>query len=887
MDPVTGDGASVPVAAAGADAITVKGTSCGAACERSHGGSCGCPAATERAKLRLFHGKAVAAAAADACYRHAFDFNFCSATPYADKAADTLGFFVETGGASTGAARRAAPVCRQPNKATAACGCVAGQTRRRLALPVPAPSGGGTRWMDDVSAANVTFCAPPKVNVIVVNPATGACVQPLGENHTCGCSAGMNVIALSVAYRNETTGAYEKGTLVLCAAEPVTAKPALTPTETTVTSTVTVFGAVAGGPAAPLIQGASMMMLMGCIPDDEVPDKSAVTPFSIGATRLRHFFGMLALAGGAFGVHLLLLSILVAVITVQGRRDDAAAPLGELALRAMNRARFPSLTVKALFFAFQGLCYESVALFVLPRLTALETAVGVLGTALCAGFLVFVQYWGTLAGRDQTLFAASYTTYGAAFAGMGRALRALLPPGYWRGSHGFIARFGALYDTFSHVRISWVAGVHLIRAFIIALATLFQPGTDWGCAALHIALAGICVLFAVFFAALRPHRVPVNDLVCVIINLLTALLSLAIGLKWAAIRTDRLYLAIVGIALISVVINVGIMVAERVKWRRVEERRIADEEAAAAAEVGSDAASSDAGECGGKTPVAAAVAGGAAIYITAERDDDDDEDDNAAITPDDEAPSSDAHSNRDCARPPAVAGRRRGTSMSSVALRLDQCAGGSGGGGGGEEDMSTAALSAVPVVSALLTPKRARGGSATRRVPALATFRPGELDAEAAGAPLAVDVAGASLADPSDDPQSGLFTPRHDATPPLLTPTAISPSAVSVGLASAVTSGGEPRSDEPVAPAVLRLPPALAAAGAVEPSSASASPPNSALGNTGVFSFGSTGPLGATAPSLGGTLGRTLGGTGGSTGGNRLPPLSRRESAWFDDDPTL
>ena len=460
---------------------------------------------------------------------------------------------------------------------------------------MPLADGESTLFPEAVGIGNVTFCAAPEISVVVLDAATGGCIQPLGENYTCGCLPDMNVIALDVTYFNETTSELAAGTLVMCGAEPPIDRPLLSPTEKAVASAAVAVGAAAGGPAAPLIQGASMMMLMGCAPNGTEPDKSAVVPFTIGESRLQYWLAMVALTAGSFGAHLLLLGVLVAVMIVQGRRADKEAPIGELVLQAVNKARFPSLSVKAFFFSYQGLSYESLVLFLLVGMTALEIFCAVLGTLACAGFLAFVQYWGTLAGRDATLMEAAFVAYQLAYRDMGRVVRALLPPGFWRGSHSFIRRFGALYDTFSQRHIKWVSAIHLIRATIVSVAGLVQPETEQGCAALHVVLAVIFILFAMLFAVLRPHRVPLNDLVCVVLNLLTALLSLAVGLGWTVIRADRLYLGIVIIALISVALSVAMGVAERLRWRRVEENLLVEaEEALAAKEAAANGSGCDA-----------------------------------------------------------------------------------------------------------------------------------------------------------------------------------------------------------------------------------------------------------------------------------------------------
>jgi hypothetical protein len=198
QDPVVGEGSHVQVHAAGADAITVKGVNC-TDCERSFRGSCDCPAGSDKATLRLYHGNAPSATSD--CYRSAFDHRFCSATPHSQQSVDTLTFFVEIDAPAFGTA---ATICRQANPATGACTCVAGQSERRLPLPMPLlPRGQNTFYGATSAMHNVTFCAPDRVSVVLRNPVTGGCIQPLGASFTCGCSAGAVPMG-GVTYRHTT-----------------------------------------------------------------------------------------------------------------------------------------------------------------------------------------------------------------------------------------------------------------------------------------------------------------------------------------------------------------------------------------------------------------------------------------------------------------------------------------------------------------------------------------------------------------------------------------------------------------------------------------------------------------------------------------------------------
>jgi hypothetical protein len=105
---------------------------------------------------------------------------------------------------------------------------------------------------------------------------------------------------------------------------------------------------------------------------------------------------------------------------------------------------------------------------------------------------------------------------------------------------------------------------------LLSLATLVQPTTAEGCAALHVSVAIAMVASAVVVVVFRPHRSPMNDVVTVVLNGLTALLSLTVGLRWQAVSIEGIFLAIVVIALVVIVVNLTMLCLEFARWRRVE-----------------------------------------------------------------------------------------------------------------------------------------------------------------------------------------------------------------------------------------------------------------------------------------------------------------------------
>jgi hypothetical protein len=149
----------------------------------------------------------------------------------------------------------------------------------------------------------------------------------------------------------------------------------------------------------------------------------------------------------------------------------------------------------------------------------------------------------------------------------GRAM--LLPRGYWRGKLTVVGRFRP-YGMFSNAHVRWVSTVYLLRSVVMGLAAIVQPTTDFGCMILYLIMAVIFLAFAVFFAVARPHRALSDDAIASLLNLLTAVLALLIGIGEKEKVTD-LYLAIVWIAIGFVVYSFVRLFFEVRVWRPAEE----------------------------------------------------------------------------------------------------------------------------------------------------------------------------------------------------------------------------------------------------------------------------------------------------------------------------
>jgi len=548
-----------------------------------------------------------------------------------------------------------------------------------------------------LSLRNVTFCAPLALTVMVLAAdGSGACVQPLGENYTCECAPGSAAgekqsVALEVAYLNESAAEVRAGVFVVCGAVRAPAKAASA--QAAVTTGVTVGASLAGGPAAPLIQGASMVFLMDCNPgkdtnSEDEGSRSAVVPFDIPVDRPRlgGFLAMTIVTVGVTLLHVWLVGFVAGLLKAREARaaakrqreaataqedDDASQPAHSPAVivavqppatsaaavdddgsaqatshrlrqeaedvrrredqeakddadfdrmvagleeeggtgrgrdggdpnsdaapayashyeHASALLRFPNMSLKACLFGFQGLLFESLVLLRRDDRTAVETVVGCVGVLLCLALLVVTQVWGTAAGREASLLHATYVEYKHVFQAFPAPVQfAFFPHGFWRGTHVFVRRFGALYEAFEAKHVKWVASVHLIRAVLISVLSAIKPDDEAACRAVYVTLAAVFVFFALLFLATRPHRAPFDDFIAVSLNLCTGLLALSIGAGIDTIDRGALYLFIVYAALASVVVSVSLLVAEMLFLRKKElkaqeadedEQEAADEE---------------------------------------------------------------------------------------------------------------------------------------------------------------------------------------------------------------------------------------------------------------------------------------------------------------------
>jgi hypothetical protein len=257
----------------------------------------------------------------------------------------------------------------------------------------------------------------------------------------------------------------------------------------------------------------------------------------------------------------------------------------------MEKVKFPSFSVNVVFFVYPGFCFESFTLLALKDANRIEKLVGSLGTLTAVGFLGFVQYWGTLAGRNRDLLFVTYRRYTVAYAAMPQALRKLLPEGYWRGNTPLIARFGALYEQFGDTHISWISGSHLLKALLTAVLATIQPAPE-KCRILYLCMTAYFWLFAAFFLAVRPHRRPFDDFISFFVSLLTGMMTLKFA-EPERVHYDAvlIYRILIWSAVGSVPITLITAALEWAKWRRVEEAAIEAENTTAAE--GEDCAATD------------------------------------------------------------------------------------------------------------------------------------------------------------------------------------------------------------------------------------------------------------------------------------------------------
>ena len=279
----------------------------------------------------------------------------------------------------------------------------AGDTAREIPLLAPAYDGcDPTANVDCVVATTAVFCAPTAAaNIYVVHQFTGACLQPLGDNYTCGCGTTDPLVGVDVAFWNATSATAEPGHLTFCGAAPSRNYRSSAGVETPgqgATTTMAVVAGAAGGPAGPAIQGASLLLMLSCgEPDDEASQlggRSTLVPFTVNDGPTGAFFALIVVIIGA-----LVLQFLVAfccVVPYRARRRPYVRDLPLLAqlIQAMRIVEFPSQAMGIIVFAYQGLSFEALWLALRPQSTSGERALGILGTLLVTGWGAVVQVLG-------------------------------------------------------------------------------------------------------------------------------------------------------------------------------------------------------------------------------------------------------------------------------------------------------------------------------------------------------------------------------------------------------------------------------------------------------------------------------------------------------------
>jgi hypothetical protein len=374
------------------------------------------------------------------------------------------------------------------------------------------------------------------------------------------------------------------------ATSPLAPVPVPEGTTTTVATTTAVAGA-AGGPAAPLIQGAAITLTLCASSKREaeaVGAKSALVPYTIGETPMAGLYGIFSLMGGAAAGQLLVTVLVGVGFSIYHRQKgkleaeesdsdkeaDIGATLKDRMFLASRWTVFPGLGFKVFLYGFQGTLGEgmNVVAAVAPGTTVWMQAVGGITLVLCLLFIVLVQYWGNIAHNQplQEHPETHYVPFAVAWDWMPQWARAmLLPRGYWRGKLTVVGRFRP-YGMFSSAHVRWVSTVYLLRSVVMGLAAIVQPTTDFGCMILYLIMAAIFLAFAVFFAVARPHRALSDDAIASLLNLLTAVLALLIGIGEKE-KVTELYLAIVYIAIGFVVYSFLRLFFEVRVWRPAEE----------------------------------------------------------------------------------------------------------------------------------------------------------------------------------------------------------------------------------------------------------------------------------------------------------------------------
>ena len=305
----------------------------------------------------------------------------------------------------------------------------------------------------------------------------------------------------------------------------------------------------------------------------------------------------------------------------------------EALVRGMTRARFPNLSLQAVSFCLSGICFEAFSIMNLESVTAGELAAAIFAFLCVLAYLAYFQIGGVLGAammdaeiekaaekkrlatkeRDEALQAVDgprgdaavgftavappdaddqrpeeadagleadpsvlddvYRPYRTAYAGCPSVVTFFLPGGFWRATDGAprIALLRAVMDQFKHDRIRFTAWTSVTKAIVtVAFVTYRPPDTSW-CSTVQIVNASQLFAWALFYALVRPHRRPLDNLVLAVFTAFTALLALAPVVPELAAAAPILYQVVLFGAVASVPPTLGIQLLELFRWRRLEE----------------------------------------------------------------------------------------------------------------------------------------------------------------------------------------------------------------------------------------------------------------------------------------------------------------------------
>ena len=263
----------------------------------------------------------------------------------------------------------------------------------------------------------------------------------------------------------------------------------------------------------------------------------------------------------------------LAVAATEVDPDDDMAPCLAWWLRGMKLVSFPNLSLNVLFLAYSGICYESLRLLVREDGTASERLVGAVGLICAVGLLMVVQVWGFQAGQRREQLIVTHQDYGVSIEHYSAVLRFWLPKSYWRGNTVSMAMYGAFYEQWGKTSVTWVSGSSLLKALLMSLFAVVDVDRRW-CKVLLAVQFAMLLLFALFYAIARPFRRPPDNAVAALLSFLTSLLVLKYLQPSLNINLTLLFYAIVGVAIVSLPMMVGVAILEICVLRPAEEAAI-------------------------------------------------------------------------------------------------------------------------------------------------------------------------------------------------------------------------------------------------------------------------------------------------------------------------